>query len=233
MKNFLLKPFRNLAQTPGLGGICPVLLALGGPALPLKPPGSGPYGVFCFILSRNDHLGPLASTQLIRSIFQGVKSDILRHFTRHAFCSVTVSSTSKKKAKAFQWCVGKSEVHRVRLNEQQTMMCVCLQRKALMVWTGQWKNIFRKAGFTWGKVVNVFRREGGAGHRARCSMLIEVEGVQRRTDSQIKKLSKGLDRMKIRKNCGGKVRDCHAVRIYRIYTPPSLFWQVSLIPCLR
>lgn len=38
-----------------------------------------------------------------------------------------------------------------KVNEQQSTLRARLQRKALMAWTGQWKNIFRKgimqAGF--------------------------------------------------------------------------------------
>lgn len=38
----------------------------------------------------------------------------------------------------------KTEMHRTRLNEWQIRLLLCVQRKALMVWTGQWKNISRE-----------------------------------------------------------------------------------------
>ncbi len=51
-----------------------------------------------------------------------------------------------------------------------------------MVWTGQWKNIFRKgrmlrAGFSRGKVVDVFSGEEGGGIRAKSSLFVKTEGT--------------------------------------------------------
>lgn len=53
------------------------------------------------------------------------------------------------KVKCTEWAVNERKSCSVRV-------CVCVQRKALMVWTGQWKNIFRKGRMLWAG----FLREG-------------------------------------------------------------------------
>lgn len=128
-----------------------------------------------------------------------VKSDNCDFFSRITFF---------QKLKAFFHPGGeKTETHRARLNERQTVLCVCVcPKKGPHGLDGAVEKYFQKgenavSRFSWGKVVDVYRKEEGGGAGAKRSMFAEVEGTTAALTARLillQKKGRGLERKKMR-----------------------------------